>query len=116
MLPFFSPPCESCPFFFFFAQVSWAWQWLCCLSLVQTFNGSLFYALLSLQGGGKWSWGERLFEHLQMILGMAALFFSPPFSSELRLSSSFFFLLRFVCPFGFPETRGSALTLSPWAS
>lgn len=37
-----------------FAQVSWAWQWLCCLSLVQSFNGNLFYALLSLRGGGEW--------------------------------------------------------------
>lgn len=37
-----------------FAQVSWAWQWLCCLSPVQSFNGNLFYALLSLRGGGEW--------------------------------------------------------------
>lgn len=79
-------------FFFFFAQVSWAWQWLCRLSLVELFNGNLFYAVLSLQGGGEWWWGETLFEHLQMILGMAALFFSLPLvSSGFLLEGVFFF-------------------------
>lgn len=72
----FFPPCESCPFFF--VQVSWAWQWLCRLSLVQLFSGNLFYALLSLRGGGEWWWWKTLFEHLQMMLGMAALFFFLP--------------------------------------
>lgn len=57
--------------------------------------------------------GETLFEHLQMILGMAALFSTPPPSGFLL---GLFLLLCSVCPFGFPETRGSALTLSPWAS
>lgn len=43
-----SPPHPSVNLVLFFAQVSWVWQWLCRLSLVQLFNGNLFYALLSL--------------------------------------------------------------------
>lgn len=69
-------------------------------------------------GGERWGGGRErtLFEHLQLILGMAALLAPRPPSSELRLSSGVFFVLFCsVCPFGFPEPRASALTLSPWA-
>lgn len=51
-----------------------------------------------------------------MILGMAALFFLLPLVSSGFLLGFFLLLLCFVCPFGFPEPQGSALTLSPWAS